>query len=88
MDLLLAVCRLEEIQEVVQEQAAEVLDVAFRVLADQQDLADMAFALDVAAGFMSATIATVLCQFSAELNSPFKAVFIPHLTRACLPQAG
>lgn len=48
MDLLLAMCRLEELQEIAQELPAKVLDMAFRVLADQQDLSDVTFALDVA----------------------------------------
>lgn len=51
MDLFLAMCRLEDFEEVAQKLPAKVLDMAPRVLADQQDLSDVAFALDVAVGY-------------------------------------
>jgi len=53
MDLLLAMRRPQHIHKVLHEFFAVILDVFLRILADQQYLADVAFALDVAAPLLA-----------------------------------
>jgi predicted ATPase len=47
MSLLLAVCRAEQSQEIADKLLAVIFNVFLRIFADEKDLSDVAFALDV-----------------------------------------
>lgn len=62
MHLLLTMRRLQQIDEILNKLLAVILNIPLRVLADEQDLSDVAFTLDVT---ISKNIST---QFSWFVN--------------------
>lgn len=89
MDLLLAMRRPQHIHKVLHKLLAIAFDVLLRILADQQHLSDVAFALDVAASLLvhlifSPSPTPSLLRGRSRGDLPFKPVLIAHLLLACL----